>query len=192
LTQENFIYTFDGLDATGKSTILGIFKKNNTTVVNSPPDFMRPLRQNFDNGDLESRFFYYVLGNIWVDRNILRLSLDKNDPVLVDRSILSTLAAHELRGLSKESLDIGFYLAKTCIKPKTCFIIHVEKEERKRRLFGRTNLDEIDRQNIAFEETMEPTYEKWANLLGWDITYFDNSKFTPEEAYKNLLTIISK
>ena len=60
------------------------------------------------------------------------------------------------------------------------------------RLFKRSNIDEIDRQNINFENTMEPTYQKWANRLGWEILFFDNSDFTPEEAHQKLSELLLK
>lgn len=194
MNPENKIYTFDGLDATGKSTILNIFKKENIKVINSPPECIKSYRQSFDQGDLESRFFYYLLGNIWIDKNILQPSLnsDEEEIILIDRSVLSTLAAHELRGISEESLEVGFNIAKTFVKPRTSFIIHVETEKRLQRLFKRSNIDEIDRQNINFENTMEPTYRKWASRLGWEVLFFDNSDFTPEEAHQKLSELLSK
>jgi len=180
------IYTFDGLDATGKTTLLNLFKQENVKVVASPPDCIKQYRSDFDKEDLESRFLYYIFGNIWIDRNILKPSLDENCPVLVDRSMLTTLASHELRGLSEQYLEIGFNYAKTCIKPRTCYIIHVNKEERFERLSKRVYFDEIDKQNLAFEETMEPKYQKWADRLGWNVLFFDNSGLTPKEAYQKL------
>jgi len=185
-----FLYTFDGLDGTGKSTLLGLFNGQKINTLNTPPDWMKPYRQSFDESGLESRFLYYASGNVWLDKNITRPLLEKGEIVLLDRSWLSTLAAHELRGLSEEYLRIGLDMAKTCVKPETCYIIHVDKEERKKRLLQRFNINETDKQNMAFEDTMEPAYEKWADRLGWRISFFDNSNITQEEAFNGLSDLI--
>ncbi|MPN30816.1 hypothetical protein SDC9_178287 [bioreactor metagenome] len=50
--------------------------------------------------------------------------------------------------------------------------------------------DKIDQQNMAFEDTMEPTYLKWAERLGWRTEIFDNTNLTIEEAYKKLFDLI--
>lgn len=184
------LYTFDGLDGTGKSTLVDMFCQNNIDSVSSPPDWMKPFRQSFDDSGLESRFFYYAAGNIWIDKNVIQPTLEKDGIVIMDRSWLSTLAAHELRGLPEEFLEIGLDMAKKSTKPEMCYIIHVDKEERKRRLIGRFNINETDRQNMAFEKAMEPAYEKWADRLGWRITFFDNTKLTKNEAFEQLSDLI--
>lgn len=184
------LITFDGLDGTGKSTLIGMFRQKNVETIDSPPNWMKPFRQSFDDSGLESRFLFYANGNVWVDKNIIRPKVSNGETVLLDRSWLSTLAAHELRGLSGEFLEMGFDLARKCTKPEMCYIIHVEKEERKKRLVHRLNINETDKQNMAYENSMEPSYKKWAGLLDWNITIFENSQLTPNEAFEQLSDLI--
>lgn len=188
----NQIYTFDGLDATGKSTLLSLAAKDGHRVINSPPNCIKQYRSKMDDASLETRFFYYLTGNEWIDKNVLKEGVDKDQLILVDRSVLSTLSSHELRGISQEYLEIGFEIAKTFIRPCKSIVVHTDEEERRERLFKRTNLDKIDLQNLSFAKSMEPAYEKWAQRLGWNLVYFDNSGLTIEQSYLKMWEVIQK
>ena len=90
--KENIKYvTFDGLDATGKSTLIdSIQRSTKAEVIKSPPEWMRPAREKFDSTSIELRFLYYFFGNVWIDKYRLRYLLNdpKNDLILQDRSLL--------------------------------------------------------------------------------------------------------
>lgn len=177
--------TFDGLDATGKSTLVEMLKSEfGADMLKTPPDWIRPVRKIFDGANVGIRFSYYVYGNLWADKNILRpmLANCQSGLILQDRSWLSTLSAHELRGLPKLFLGLGFLLAKSCVQPDTSFIVHVDREERRSRLTVRGIQARSDMENYKYEDSMEVGYQNWGARLGWNVETFDNTRHTTDSA----------
>lgn len=188
--------TLDGLDATGKSKLIELIQRDtDAQIVKTPPEWMRPIRKRFDNTTkIGTRFLYYSFGNVWVDKFQLRPQLVNSNGgiILQDRSWLSTLSAHEARGLPLTWLRIGTLIAKCCQKPDAPIILHVESEERRRRLEKRGLCNRIDLENLLLEDQMESGYVKWANFIGWNPQIFDNTFFSEEEAKTHLLDIIKR
>jgi thymidylate kinase len=188
--------TFDGLDATGKSKLIELIQRDaGAQVVKTPPEWMRPIRSKFDNTTkIETRFLYYSFGNVWVDRFQLRPKLANSSEgiILQDRSWLSTLSAHEARGLSPCWLRIGALIARCCQKPDVPIILHVEANERHKRLAERGLCNRTDQENLLLENQMESGYIRWAHSIDWTPQMFDNTSFSEEEAKVHLLDIIRR
>lgn len=186
--------TFDGLDATGKQTITDLLQATHRAqIIHTPPEWMKPIRRVFDKSNVNVRFIYYAYGNLWTDRKLLRPTLEgagDYDTILQDRSWLSTLAAHELRGVAKQFLLVGTFLARTCVRPSVSLIIHVDKKERHQRLKQRGFLAPSDRENLKYEDSMEQGYQKWGMVLNWKTTKFDNTNLTPEESSSIIFDLI--
>jgi len=178
--------TLDGLDATGKTILTEMLQSRlDAVILRTPPDWIKPLRETFNRQKIEMRFLYYAFGNMWVDRFMLRPLLNdgnENKFVLQDRSWLSTLSAHELRGLPQGWLDMGVKLARTSVKPDISLILHVDPAVRYTRLMGRGLVDSTDLQNLSYEGQMEDKYFHWAGKLEWNANRFDNTFFTPIQA----------
>jgi len=174
--------TFDGLDATGKTTLTEMLHSRlDAVVLKTPPEWTKPLRDFFNRQRVEMRFLYYAFGNLWVDRFVLKPLLDHRDGnglVLQDRSWLSTLSAHELRGMSKSWLDMGVILARASIRPDISFVLHVDSGIRHERLIGR-GANATDLQNLKYEDQMEDKFFQWAGRLEWNASRFDNTDFSP-------------
>lgn len=182
--------TVDSLDACGKGTLLlGLQEKYGIVVVKTPPPYMERARKAIDDADLRMRFIFYSVGNMLVNYQVGDL-LKKGNYVMQDRSWLSTLSAHELRGVSNRWLSIGENLAGSCICPNVALIVHVAKEERVKRLNGRGYLTEADKQNLQFEEKMEQCYQQWANRLGWHTLTFDNTQYNVPQAIDALAHVL--
>ncbi len=186
ITERAKFVTFDGLDATGKTTLTEMLHSRlDAVILKTPPEWIRPLRDTFNKQKVEMRFLYYAFGNLWVDRFILRPILDhgiEDKIVLQDRSWLSTLSAHELRGISKKWLDMGVNLAKSSVKPDISLILHVDPEVRYERLMGRGIVYPTDLQNLKYENQMEDKYFQWAGKLEWNPKGFNNTSYTPLQA----------
>lgn len=178
--------SFDGLDATGKTTLTEMLQsKLNAVILKTPPQWICPVREIFNKQKIEMRFLYYAFGNLWVDKFVLKPLLNdcqETKFVLQDRSWISTLSAHELRGMSTKWLNFGLRLAKTSTKPDCSFILHVNPDVRYQRLMGRGLVNETDLQNMKFENQIEGKYIEWASKLGWNSTRFDNTHYSVSEA----------
>ena len=186
--------TFDGLDATGKTTLTEMLRSRlDAVILKTPPSWIRPLRELFNNQRVEMRFLYYAFGNLWVDRFVLRPLLDygaESKLVLQDRSWLSTLSAHELRGMSKNWLDMGTRLARASIRPDVSLILHVDPRVRYERLMGRGMVNATDLQNLKYEDQMENKFFQWAGRLEWNPSRFNNTDFSPIGACEALARYI--
>jgi len=193
-TERMQFVTLDGLDATGKTTLTEMLQSRlDAMVLRTPPDWIRPLREMFNKQRVEMRFLYYAFGNWWVDRFVLKPFLDHKSEgklVLQDRSWLSTLSAHELRGISKTWLDIGVKLAKMSVKPNISLILHVDPVVRYERLTKRGLINETDLQNMQYESQMEDKYFQWAGKLEWNPILFDNTNYNPTGACEALAKYI--
>ena len=184
-------YTFDGLDAVGKSELIGRLVGGFGAVEVKTPDMLvSPWRSFFDRQPLPLRYAYYCLGNCLANRRV-QGKLDAGFVVVQDRSWLTTQAAHELRDLSPAWLSVGERLAKHGLPPDLAIIIEVKEAERKRRLEGRGYLRRSDRENLAFAGRMNGMYYTWAEKLGWQSVTFDNTKFEPETAVQELANLLN-
>lgn len=183
---ETFHYvTFDGIDASGKSTLLQMLAEQyNVKQIQAPPKYLGGFRKNADNSDLRLRFLFYVMGNVLSDRQEIRklMQIDGDGVLLQDRSWLTTLTAHELRGLSSFWLQFGKCIAKTCQKPDRALILHVDEDERLKRLTKRGLITKSDKENVNFADQMEAHYKRWSENLDWQVLTFDNTYFEPEGA----------
>lgn len=186
--------TFDGLDATGKTTLTEMLQPRlDAVILRTPPDWIRPLREFFNSQRVEMRFLYYAFGNLWVDRFCLRPFLDhgtESKLVLQDRSWLSTLSAHELRGMPKNWLDMGVRLARSSVRPDISLILHVDSKVRHERLIGRGMVSTADLQNLKYEEQAEDKCFQWAGRLEWNPNRFNNTDFSPTGACEALVRYI--
>jgi thymidylate kinase len=185
------LVTLDGLDCTGKSTIIRLLSQDlQARVITSPPDAIKPLRPYFDQLGPEMRFWYYVFGNVWINWIVMNQPVENASKITVsDRSWLSTLAAHDLRGVKKNWLDKAASIAKRTRKPDLAVITHVDPTIRRQRLSNR-GADKTDITNLAYEDTMEERYTFWANVIGWNIMLFDNTNLSPTEAKEKLKNIV--
>lgn len=188
--------TFDGLDATGKTTLIKIMRsKIDSIAIQSFPTWMKPVREKFDDREIEIRFLYYAFGNLWADRFLLRPLINNSSEakvILQDRSWLTTLSSHELRGLSRGWLHMGLKMAKSSVKPDISFILHVDPEVRRERLENRGLITKTDLQNLQYENEMENGYFSWAGRLEWTPSLFDNTERNPIEACDALINYITK
>jgi len=190
-TEYSRYITFDGIDASGKGTLLQLLsEKYRVSRIQAPPKYLSKFRKCADDSNLAIRFLFYSLGNILTDRQVVRAysQSGSEDVLLQDRSWLTTLTAHELRGLPDFWLQFGKRMAETCRTPDTTLVIHVDEEERLARLHNRNFITTADRENIVFANRIEGGYAKWAQSLRWDITTFDNTCHTPETASQMLAT----
>lgn len=182
-------YTYDGLDATGKSSIVKTLQQDYSGILlRCPPEWMKAYRSKVEHAPLGFRFMFYSFGNVWVEKMFLQPQMEKNPDQLFlqDRSWLTTLVSHENRGISPFWLNIGEKLAQQSTKPNMAFIIHVDRDERERRLMGRGEITDSDRLNLKYDKEFDIKYISWAGRLKWNNTLFDNTHFSKDEACNHI------
>lgn len=178
-------YTYDGLDATGKSSIVKTLQEDYSGILlRCPPEWMKAYRAKVEHAPIGIRFMFYAVGNLWVDKMFLQPQMEKQPEQLFlqDRSWLTTLVSHENRGIAPVWLRIGEQLAKQGTKPDTAFIIHVDRDERERRMMSRGEITDSDRLNLKYDREFDIKYIDWAARLDWKSTLFDNTHFSKDEA----------
>lgn len=190
--EQGKLFNVEGLDATGKSTLAKALQERfNGVMTYSPPDWMKPYRTFFNEGNVNLRFFYYSLSNFWVDKTIVQPLLERrNQYIFQDRTWLTTLSAHEDMGASSVWLNLGLKLARKATKPNIAFIIRVDNEVRRQRMTDRGVITPDDLTSLDNQPAMEQSYIRWANRLRWNSVVFDNTHFTPDEARDILATQI--
>ena len=178
--------TADGLDATGKSTLIEMLHKQlGGVILRCPPEWMKKYRSFFNQTNVHLRFLYYAFGNYWIDQFLVKPYLEQNGNdaiILQDRSWLSTFTAHDLRGASKLWLNMGLQFAKKTTQPKNALIIHVDTDERRRRLMKRGIASPHDLENLKYDEVIDKKYVLWGGRLRWNTRMFNNTNLTSIEA----------
>ncbi len=183
-------FTLDGLDGVGKTTIKNALAEHyRVTTIDTPDQLIVPLRPYFDEMPLPIRFAYYCLGNCLASKNA-RQALGDYQTVVQDRSWLTTLAAHQVRGLHPAWLKTGSCLARACTTPNSAVIIEVEETVRKNRLGQRGYLRPSDKENLIFARDMNKAYFFWAKEIGWPAQRFDNTWLNLESAIQELASLL--
>lgn len=186
--------TADGLDVTGKSTLLEMLHGQlGGIILRCPPEWMKKYRSFFNKSDVRLRFMYYAFGNYWLDKFMVKPYLEQhgdNSIILQDRSWLSTFAAHDLRGAPKLWLNMGLQFAKKSIRPQNSFIIHVDSDVRRERMMSRGIMSPHDLENFKYEEQINQKYMQWGGRLAWNTIKFDNTHLSPDEACSALAQYI--
>jgi thymidylate kinase len=188
------LYFLEGLDASGKSTLAqNLAHEFNGVLTHCPPDWMRPFRKHFNEAKNSNvRLLYYAFSNIWVDRMVVQPALKENNrDVFQDRTLLTTLTAHESMGASPFWMNIWTNIGKLTTKPSLAFLIHVDNKEREERMMKRDVITSDDLESLKNQDTMEQNYLRWAKILDWNIQMFDNTHHTPQSATTSLSATIN-
>lgn len=103
--KKNLFIAIEAVDGVGKSTVLSLLKQNPRFITfATPPRPFSLIRKIFDYLGLKLRFIFYLSSVIYSSRLIKRKVEEKT--VIYNRYLLSTLATHEAKGLSKK---LSFY-----------------------------------------------------------------------------------
>lgn len=190
------LLTIDGLDATGKTTLAQSIAKQNSNVriFKTPSPKIEKLREIFDTTkNMKLRYLYYVLGNMITDAEIKHYLKENNSSLaLLDRSFITTLSAHEARGLSNSWLNLGATIARQGMTPTKSIIIQVPETERLNRLYARNKNTQADFDNLKWAKKMESSYFDWANKLDWPTEIFINYHKSLKESEKAFNDFIFK
>jgi len=121
---------FEGLDGAGKTTLAKMLASDlGGFYIATPPSLLETdrIRKIMDEKvSLQTRFFYYLLGNLYVSDRVKKMR--KSKIVVCDRYIHSTISIHKLLGL-KIAVDINLMMLE---QPDISFFIFVSNEKERR------------------------------------------------------------
>ena len=140
----NRLIVIEGLDGTGKSTLISsLCKQLDATLISTPPEmfdsriFEGELREFFDATEQSRRREYYRSANFLASELAL-IALEKSH-VIMDRYWPSTAAFSAMDESNPEWEELGTF-PKGFVRPDTIILLTVSEEERENRLKNRDEL----------------------------------------------------
>lgn len=158
----------EGLDATGKTTLCRkLCESLDCEYLYSVPDEYTRFRESIliPNSGKESRFLYYLSG-VLAQREKIRLILNQNKDVVMDRFIYSTIAYHSAYGVNTDCLDLS---KLNIIWPTKTILLTTETDIRKMRLLSRKDLHDHEI-NAQFQQNANRKLLELINELRLDTT----------------------
>ncbi|KAI4466388.1 thymidylate kinase [Holotrichia oblita] len=161
---------FEGLDATGKTTISRkIAEKHNAKLLRTPPASISGLRGFFDNDQL--RVPYYSFGNYIAELEVLEAL--QQGPVVLDRYWHSTAVfwlSQSVEDGSVNSLppksDKIYTWPSDLLKPDMVIVLTTTEENRRKRIARRkviTNQEALLKSSVDFRKNIIKAYDNMSD-----------------------------
>nr|XP_054485639.1 UMP-CMP kinase 2, mitochondrial [Agelaius phoeniceus] len=191
------VIVFEGLDATGKTTVTQAVKDNlNGILLRSPPACISQWRTVFDDEQTPIKRAYYAAGNYILASEIAKASTQA--PVIIDRYWHSTAAyaiatetSGEIHNLPPAQDEV-YQWPEDLLKPDLVLLLTVDPEERVRRLQHRglekTKEEAELESNSLFRQRVEESYRRMANPACQEV----DASPSKEEVLKTVLQLIKK
>ncbi|KAM6123242.1 UMP-CMP kinase 2, mitochondrial [Pterocles gutturalis] len=189
------VVVFEGLDATGKTTVTQSVKDAlNGVLLRSPPACISQWRTVFDDEPAPIKRAFYAAGNYILASEIAKASTQA--PVIIDRYWHSTAAytiATEINGKVQDlppAHDEVYQWPKDLLKPDLVLLLTVDAEERVRRL-QRRGLEKTKEEaeleaNSLFRQRVEESYRRMVNPACREV----DASPSREEVLKTVLQLI--
>ncbi|NXN09738.1 CMPK2 kinase, partial [Indicator maculatus] len=191
------VVVFEGLDATGKTTLTQSVKDTlNGVLLRSPPACISQWRTIFDEEPAPIKRAFYAAGNYILASEIAKAS--NQAPVIVDRYWHSTAAytiATEINGQVQDlppAQDEVYQWPEDLLRPDLVLLLTVDPEERVRRL-QRRGLEKTKEEaeleaNSLFRQRVEESYRRMLNPSCQEV----DASPCKEEVLKTVLQVIKK
>ncbi|XP_023778480.1 UMP-CMP kinase 2, mitochondrial [Cyanistes caeruleus] len=191
------VIVFEGLDATGKTTVTQAVKDTlNGVLLRSPPACISQWRTVFDDEPTPIKRAFYAAGNYILASEIAKASTQA--PVIIDRYWHSTAAytiATETSGKVQDlppAQDEVYQWPEDLLKPDLVLLLTVDPEERVRRLQHRglekTKEEAELEANSLFRQRVEESYRRMVNPACQEV----DASPSKEEVLKTVLQLIKK
>ncbi|XP_072782122.1 UMP-CMP kinase 2, mitochondrial [Taeniopygia guttata] len=191
------VIVFEGLDATGKTTVTQAVKDAlNGILLRSPPACISQWRTVFDDEPTPIKRAFYAAGNYILASEIAKASTQA--PVIIDRYWHSTAAyaiATETSGKVQDlppAQDEVYQWPEDLLKPDLVLLLTVDPEERVRRLQHRglekTKEEAELEANSLFRQSVEESYKRMVNPVCQEV----DASPSKEEVLKTVLQLIKK
>jgi len=179
----------EGLDGCGKTTLTKMLANElKGLYLSTPPAVLKAngLRKKVDaEGSVQTRLFYYLLGNLLVSDEIKRMR--EFFPVVCDRYIHSTLSSFStmVQAIGLDTNALG--LEKPDI---TFFLLMSDEEERieRIRVRGRRTLNDVKQEDLDFRRQYLDYYQRNSA----EFTFVDTSHETPAESLRKMKDELSR
>ncbi|NXT79147.1 CMPK2 kinase, partial [Zapornia atra] len=191
------VVVFEGLDATGKTTVTESVKDTlNGVLLRSPPACISQWRTIFDEEPAHIRRAFYAAGNYILASEIAKASTQA--PVVIDRYWHSTAAytiATEINGKIQDLPPVHdevYQWPEDLLKPDLVLLLTVDPEERVRRL-QRRGLEKTKEEaeleaNSLFRQSVEESYRRMVNPACHEV----DASPSKEEVLEAVLQLIEK
>ncbi|XP_063006625.1 UMP-CMP kinase 2, mitochondrial [Melospiza melodia melodia] len=191
------VIVFEGLDATGKTTVTQAVKDTlNGILLRSPPPCISQWRTVFDDERTPIKRAFYAAGNYILASEIAKASTQA--PVIIDRYWHSTAAYAIATETSGEVQDLPpaqdevYQWPEDLLKPDLVLLLTVDPEERVRRLQHRglekTKEEAELEANSLFRQRVEESYRRMVNPACQEV----DASPSKEEVLKTVLQLIKK
>uniref|UniRef100_A0A8C8AN96 UMP-CMP kinase 2, mitochondrial n=1 Tax=Otus sunia TaxID=257818 RepID=A0A8C8AN96_9STRI len=191
------VVVFEGLDATGKTTVTQSVKDTlNGILLSSPPACISQWRTIFDDEPAPIKRAFYAAGNYILASEIAKASTQA--PVIIDRYWHSTAAytiATEINGKVQDlppANDKVYQWPEDLLKPDLVLLLTVDPEERVQRLHRRglekTKEEAELEANSLFRQRVEESYRRMVNPACQEV----DASPSKEEVLKTVLQLIKK
>uniref|UniRef100_A0A8C5X798 UMP-CMP kinase 2, mitochondrial n=1 Tax=Malurus cyaneus samueli TaxID=2593467 RepID=A0A8C5X798_9PASS len=191
------VIVFEGLDATGKTTVTQAVKDNlNCVLLRSPPACISQWRTVFDDEPTPIKRAFYAAGNYILASEIAKASTQA--PVVIDRYWHSTAAytiATETSGKVQDlppAQDVVYQWPEDLLKPDLVLLLTVDPDERVRRLQHRglekTKEEAELEANSLFRQRVEESYRRMVNPACQEV----DASPSKEEVLNTVLQLIKK
>ncbi|KAL2306846.1 hypothetical protein Nmel_004786, partial [Mimus melanotis] len=191
------VIVFEGLDATGKTTVTQAVKDTlNGVLLRSPPACISHWRTVFDDEPTPIKRAFYAAGNYILASEIAKAST--HAPVIIDRYWHSTAAytiATETSGKVQDlppAQDEVYQWPEDLLKPDLVLLLTVDPEERVRRLqhwgLEKTKEEAELEANSLFRQRVEESYRRMVNPVCQEV----DASPSKEEVLKTVLQLIKK
>ncbi|PJE57627.1 MAG: hypothetical protein COU82_00910 [Candidatus Portnoybacteria bacterium CG10_big_fil_rev_8_21_14_0_10_38_18] len=191
-SKKKLFIALEAIDGVGKSTVINLLKQNSKIVtLATPPKPFALIRKIFDYTGLKLRFIFYLSSVIYASYLIKKWVKEK--PVICDRYLLSTLAAHEARGLSENWFNSLGLIIKNVYPPDFVILLYCKENIRLQRLKKRKlTKSDIENLNKGLCPKIYIGYQKWAKKLGYNLIKIDTTNLTPGQIRDKIMEVIMK
>ena len=190
----NRFIVIEGLDATGKSTLVEkLSSKLNATKLSCPPKIMTPsitegsARTHFDSLSALQRRAYYRFSNLVASEEVEQHIA--NNHVVMDRYWTSTAAFAAMDDGFEHDVELGQYPGEIRI-PDLVILLTVDEENRLSRLRGRGEAETSEESELAQSKSKREKvlqgYKEFNHVI------IDTSNKSPEEVCQEALQIIEE
>lgn len=162
----NKFFVIEGIDGTGKSTVLPLLaEKLGAVAIEMPNGIWRKYRHVVENAHPTIRFFYYVLSNQFASLSIRKML--RKSHVVCARFAYSTKAHHIIYGCRISKFFPLWLVANK--QPTLVYYLTVSQQERERRLFNRKKNNAKDLDSEALEK-VNKAFQSLPGMINVDTT----------------------
>jgi dTMP kinase len=185
LVRKKLFIAIEGVDGVGKTTCAKLLSKIIPAhYYKTPPNAFIPLRERAESLNAEARFLFYLCSVAWASQDIKELI--KNEPVICDRYIFSTLAYHKALGVDVSTASLN---KLSILMPDISICLLAQSDKCSERLKKRGSTSSTDRR-LEEDKRLQQKISNAFTLL--PMVFVETTNLSLEEVCTLILDIIKK